>query len=293
MTKPAAEVDVDIQLAGKLLCSQHPDMAHLPLAAVGSGWDNCVFRLGDEWALRLPRRGAAAILIENEQRWLPSLRAHLPLEVPAPVRLGVAQYGYPWSWSIVPWIVGETADLTPPDEGQGVVLAAFFQALHRPAPAAAPVNPYRGVPLARRAVHFHERVAELSLKTDVVDRQLLSLWDDALRAPADTAPTWIHGDLHPRNVLIADGRLRGVIDWGDLAQGDRAVDLAAIWMLLPHVRDRERAMAGCNSVSEATWVRARGWALLLAVILLRAGLGNDPPMAAIARSTLERLRIGP
>jgi aminoglycoside phosphotransferase (APT) family kinase protein len=107
------------------------------------------------------------------------------------------------------------------------------------------------------------------------------------------APTWIHGDLHPRNVLTEKGRLTGIIDWGDLARGDRASDLAAVWMLLPQLESRKRAMAACRSVSDATWCRARGWALPFAVILLSSGLVDDVRMAAIAERTLSRLWEGP
>ncbi len=293
MGKPAAEVDIDVGMARRLILAQHPDLASLPIIAVGSGWDNAMFRLGSDLALRLPRRAMAARLIENEQRWLPVLQDRLPLRVPAPLRVGAAQDEYPWPWSITPWIDGETADIELPNEHQGEVLAAFFDALHRPAPADAPVNPYRGVPLQKRAGTFEQRVAELSAKTDIIDRRLLSVWEDALAAPENVVPTWLHGDPHPRNVLILEGRLTGVIDWGDLAQGDRAADLAGIWMLLPHLRARERAMAACAGVSAPMWRRARGWALLYAVILLHAGLTNDPPMAAIARRTLQRLLDGP
>jgi aminoglycoside phosphotransferase (APT) family kinase protein len=118
-------------------------------------------------------------------------------------------------------------------------------------------------------------------------------WSDALAAANDTAPTWIRGDLHPRNVLIEKGRLTGVIDWGDLGRGDRASDLASIWMLLPELASRKRAMAPCRSVSDATWRRARGWALLFAVILLSSGLVDDARMVAIAERTICRLWEGP
>ncbi len=238
MGKPAAEMDIDAAMAARLLRAQHPDLAHLAVVAVGSGWDNAMFRLGRDLALRFPRREIAAQLMRNEQRWLPLLRDRLPLKVPSPLRVGVAQDEYPWMWSVTPWIEGETADIALPDERQGETLAAFFEALHRPAPADAPFNAYRGVPLAARATTFRERVAELSVKTDIIDRRLLCLWEEALAATENAAPTWIHGDPHPRNVLVIDGRFTGVIDWGDMAQGDRAADLAGIWMLLPHLRAR-------------------------------------------------------
>jgi aminoglycoside phosphotransferase (APT) family kinase protein len=293
MGTPAAEVEIDERQARRLLAAQHPDLADLAIVSIASGWDNHLLRLGDSLALRFPRRQLAAQLILNEQRWLPSLRKRLPLAIPAPVRIGIAQFQYPWAWSVTPWIEGETADHSPPDGNQGEVLAAFFEALHTPAPADAPRNPYRGMPLRERASTFADWLAKLQGKTAILDGRVHALWSDALAAENDTAPTWIHGDLHPRNVLIEKGCLTGVIDWGDLACGDRACDLAAVWMLLPQLESRKRAMAACPSVSEATWRRARGWALLFAVILLSSGLVDDARMVAIAERTIARLREGP
>jgi aminoglycoside phosphotransferase (APT) family kinase protein len=293
MGTPAAEIEIDERQARQLLAAQHPDLADLPIVSIASGWDNHLLRLGDKLALRFPRRQLAAQLILNEQRWLPTFKERLPLVIPAPVRIGFAQFHYPWAWSVTPWIEGETADHSPPDANQGELLAAFFAALHSPVPADAPRNPYRGVPLSERADAFAARLAKLDGKTAILDGRVHALWNDALAAPIDTAPTWIHGDLHPCNVLVKEGCLTGVIDWGDLAGGDRACDLAAVWMLLPRLESRKRAIAACHSVSEATWRRARGWALLFAVILLSAGLVDDARMVAIAERTIARLWEGP
>jgi aminoglycoside phosphotransferase (APT) family kinase protein len=290
---PLADVTINEAKARELLSHQHPGLAELPLTAVACGWDNAIFRLGDDLALRLPRRELAAALVLNEQRWLPRLAAQLPLKIPVPLRVGVPQGWYPWAWSIVPWIDGETADLAPPHDDQAEVLAGFFEALHRPAPADAPHNPYRGVPLAQREVTFRERAAKLEGRCDAIDTSVIAIWNEALAAPESTASSWIHGDMHPRNVLCARGRIEGIIDWGDIAQGDAASDLAGIWMLLPNLQARRRAMLACPSVSSATWTRAKGWAALYAAIFLDAALESDPGMVAMAKCTLERLKQGP
>jgi len=290
---PAAEVGISAELARALLARQHPDLADLPIELAVEGWDNAVFRLGDDLALRLPRRAIGAELIRHEQRWLPLLKDRLPLAIPAPVRIGVAQDNYPWPWSVTPWFAGETADLAPPDEDQGEVLGGFFRALHLPAPEDAPRNPVRGVPLAERLPAFEARIAGLAAKGVRLDAQIQAVWEDAVAAPNDAAPTWIQGDPHPRNVVVADGRITAIIDWGDMAQGDRASDLASVWMVLPSAAARRHAMAACGAVSEATWRRARGWAVLYGVLLLDAGLTDDPRMAAIARATFERLIDAP
>jgi aminoglycoside phosphotransferase (APT) family kinase protein len=289
---PAAEVHIDAELVRALLQQQHADLAARPLTPMESGWDNMMFRLGDEWAVRLPRRAVSAALIEREQRWLPMLAGRLPLPVPAPVRVGVAGLGYPWRWSIVKWLPGAAADVSPPAADQASVLAHFLRALHTQAPSDAPRNPVRGVPLQQRADVVSERMARLHDRT-LLNDAVRGKWAEALRAPIDDEATWIHGDLHARNVLVERGRLSAVIDWGDLAQGDRATDLACMWMLLASRSARQQAMSALGDVSEATWRRARGWAIFFGVTLLDTGLVNDPRNAVLGERILERIVAGP
>jgi aminoglycoside phosphotransferase (APT) family kinase protein len=290
---PPAEIEIDAELARRLLRAQHPDLADHPLTLVASGWDNAIFRLGEDLAVRLPRRALGATLIEHEQRWLPLLQPRLPVRIPAPIRTGAPGEGYPWAWSVTPWFEGTTADLAAPGEDEGEALAAFFAALHQPAPDDAPRNPYRGVPLADRAAVFETRAASLSARGRPIDPRIRALWSEALETSIDVPPTWIHGDPHPRNVLVEDGRITAFLDWGDMAWGDRASDLAGVWMLLPHRRARERAIAASGGVTAATWRRARGWAALYGVMLLDAGLTDDRRMAAIGEAIFERLIDGP
>ena len=173
---PAAEVGIDASLVRALLQAQHPDLADLPIVAAGSGWDNALYRLGDRVAVRLPRRAAAAALIEHEQRWLPELASRLPLAVPLPVRIGRAGSGYPWSWSVVPWLPGENAARARLDNLEQAArhLGECVGALHQPAPGDAPLNPVRGVPLAERHDVVLERIRRVE---DLVDASaLLDLW---------------------------------------------------------------------------------------------------------------------
>lgn len=290
---PKAEVEIDIPLARALLRAQHSDLAGLPITTAGTGWDNAMFRLGDAYALRLPRRALAADLIRHEQRWLPELAGRLPLPVPAPVRFGVPGCGYPWHWSVVPWLDGSTADLDEPNPDQAEPLAAFLTALHQAAPPDAPQTVFRGVPLAKKAADIEARMARLRkkivLRTDTVAR----IWEEALAAPIDIAPTWIHGDLHARNVLVTSGAISGIIDWGDITVGDPATDLAAIWMLLPDPTARRRAVHAYGSTTDATWRRAKGWAVLFGIILLDTGLIDHPQHAAMGERTLHRIAEGP
>lgn len=286
---PAAEHPIDEGLVGRLLAEQHPDLAALPLAAVAAGWDNAMFRLGDRLAVRLPRRAAAASLITHEQRWLPALADGLPLPIPVPLRVGRPGQGYPWGWSVHPWLPGEAADIQPPAPAQAPQFGAFLRLLHRPAPPDAPRNPVRGVPLSTRAHVAEERLARLARATDRITPAIRQIWRAALDAPIDVGPTWIHGDLHPQNLLVEGGALAGVIDWGDLAAGDRATDLAAIWMLLTTPQARRAALAAYGGGSPATLARARGWAVHLGATLLDTGLVDNPRHARIGERTLRHL----
>ena len=160
---PAAEVAIDSTLVRRLLATQHPDLAHLEPIELASGWDNVLFRLGPALTVRLPRRQLAATLVEHEQRWLPELADRLPLPVPTPVRFGRPTGFYPWSWSILPWFDGGPAGADPDLDGSTAArqLGDFLAALHRPAPADAPVNPFRGGPLAERDQILRQRVDAL------------------------------------------------------------------------------------------------------------------------------------
>ncbi|MEV0230824.1 aminoglycoside phosphotransferase family protein [Nonomuraea sp. NPDC050786] len=282
---PAAEVPVSPSLVRQLLTDQHSDLAGLGIKVLANGWDNLVCRLGDAYLVRLPRRALAAQLVVNEQRWLPSLAGHLPLPVPAPVRIGRPSRGYPWDWSVVPYLPGDIAARTPPaDPGEAALaLGGFLAALHSPAPTDAPVNPSRGIPLSGRTAGV---MAQLShLDDPAVRAAALLVWECAIAAPEwDGPPVWLHGDLHPANILVDHGRVGAVIDFGDITAGDPATDLAVAWMVLPASR-REDFRRAYGRADDGTWARARGWALALALVFLTHSADN-PLMAGIGRRTL-------
>ena len=285
---PAADIDVDAALVRTLLSEQHPDLADLPLYEAVEGWDNKLFRLGNLLAVRVPRRVVSARLIEHEQRWLPQLTSTLPLPVPTPIRFGRPGRSFPWSWSVVPWLPGDTA-LGANIDGESVAdnLGAFLQALHRPAPADAPVNTWRGVGLAARNELLQHDLD--CLGTEVDRGAVLALWKRMLDVEPWCGPRfWIHGDLHPGNLLLESRRLAAVVDFGDLTSGDPATDLSVAWMLLPPeccARFRRAARTASNPIDDATWRRARGWALALGVSYL-AHSGTAEPLALLGRATI-------
>jgi aminoglycoside phosphotransferase (APT) family kinase protein len=289
---PAAEVEVSADLVRLLLADQHPDLARLPVEFLANGWDNELYRVGDGLVARLPRRALGAEIIKNEQRWLTGLAPRLPLPIPYPERIGVPAHGYPYSWSVVPYLPGvpaaEASSFDP--AGAAAVVGGFLGALHIPAPADAPANPFRGVPLAERAGNF---AANLALLTGQVDRDaVLRVWEVVLAAPRyDGPPVWLHGDLHPANVLVNDGQVSGVIDFGDITAGDPASDLSVAWMLLPldchgSFWSAYQAAGGASGRGDdALRARARGWALNLAIVFLAHSEGN-PVLLETGRRTL-------
>ena len=291
---PAAEVEVSADLVRRLLADQHPDLARLPVEFLANGWDNELYRVGDGLVARLPRRALGAEIIKNEQRWLPWLAPRLPLPIPYPERTGVPAHGYPYSWSVVPYLPGvpaaEARSFDP--AGAAVAVGGFLGALHVPAPADAPANPFRGVPLAERAGSFAANLALLAGQDgqDLADRDaVLRGWDAVLAAPGyDGPPVWLHGDLHPANILVNDGQVSGVIDFGDITAGDPASDLSVAWMLLPldcHDSFWSAYQAAGGRAGDALRTRARGWALNLAIVFL-AHSEDNPVLLEVGRRTL-------
>ncbi len=279
-----ADLDITVGLARALLREQHPDLADLPLRIAANGWDNVMVRAGDELALRLPRRAVAAPLVLHERTALthlaPLLGVAVPtVRLPVPVRSGVPSAGlrYPWHWSVVRWADGAAATSTPvaartawaPDLGR------FLAALHRPVPGgvSVPVNPYRGVALADRTPPLLDLTGRAG-----------AVWRDALAAPPFTGPpVWLHGDPHPANLVVAPGppdRLAAVVDFGDVTAGDPASDLGTLWLTFDAAGRAacRAAMADAGAVwDDATWTRARGWALVFAGVLL-AHPGEHPAL---------------
>jgi len=290
---PAGDCQIDAALVRELLHEQHPDLADLAIEREASGWDNEIFRLGEGLCVRLPRRAAAASLLLNEQQWLPRLAAALPLLVPVPLRMGRPSGRYPYAWSVISWLEGTAADIEEPRADQAEALAQFLLALHQGAPLDAPRNPVRGCPLHDRASAVESRFARLQNRTPLIGDAVRALWRQGLSAPIDSASTWIHGDLHPRNVLVESGRLRAVIDWGDMAAGDPATDLASIWMLIDGAASRQRVIESYGAPSLPVWARAKGWAVLFAAVFLDAGFAGDRRFALIGERTLRRLAQGP
>jgi len=272
------DTEVTEELVRDLLRDQHPDLAELPLREVDGGWGNQMWRLGDDLAVRVQRMDAGPFLQLKERRWLPVLAPRLPLPVPVPVRSGAPSERLPKIWTVMTWVPGRPLDrdtIARADDAADT-LAAFLRALHVEAPADAPADTGRGA---------HPRHSQDGFDQffDAVDAAAIgphaaavrAVWDDAAAAPAwEGPPVWVHGDLHPANVVVEDGTLAGVVDFGDLFAGDPAVDLAAAWVLLPAGADA-RFFAAYGEADEATVRRARGHAALKSLFLMLMGQNGD------------------
>ncbi len=286
---------IDGALVRALLSDQHPDLCRLPLSEASEGWDNVVWRLGDDLAVRLPGRETAAELLANEIEWLPTLADRLPVRVPVAIRSGEPGRGYPWRWAIVPWIEGSTllqAPTTAVDlEGVARALGAFVAALGREAPPNAPHNPHRGVALIDRSDVTSRHLDMMALGTagtssGVDVGQARALWHELVETPPHAGPpSWLHGDLHPGNLIVHGGELAGVIDFGDLTSGDPATDLLIAWALFPpDVRPVFRAAVG--AVDDDAWRRGRAWALAHGAACLALG-ASDLRIVDMGRRTLQ------
>jgi len=276
---PPAEVHLDVETARRLLESQHPDLLTGDLTLVDEGWDNFTYRVGRGHALRLPRREVAVQLLRNEQRWLPHVAPWLHLAVPIPVAIGSPSSLYPWPWTVVEWIEGRTAEGATLAPGEAESLAKALRSLHRPASPEAPFNPFRGVPLESRRAVVEERLERLKLG------ELELTWRRGLEAEPAEVRVWLHGDLHPRNVVIREGRLAGLIDWGDMTAGDPATDLACAWMLFGP-RDRSAFLRAYGPTQDER-DRAAAWAVNFASAMLDS---SEPRHVSIGRTIVAHLR---
>ena len=284
---PPAEVLIDDDLVRRLLRTQHLDLASLPLARFAEGWDNVTFRLGEAMLLRIPRRDIVGRQIVLEHTWLPILAPILPVAIPVPLRTGVPGEGYPWPWSVLPYLPGAPIDEAPLNAKGAADLGAFLRALHVAPPKDAPINPYRGGPLYELQEAFEARATRLESQGQL-PAHVRPVWRVACEAPIDAAPTWLHGDLHPLNALSEGGRLTAVIDWIDVCYGDPATDLSCLWSLLDD-EARRTAFHAYGGASTATVARAKGWAAYFGAMLLEAGLANAPRHADIGTAILEQL----
>lgn len=285
----------------RLLTEQMPQWANLELRQLAAeGTDHVLFRLGDELLVRIPKIGWAVDQAERDARWLPRLAAHLPVPIPAPLAVGEPGAGFPWPWSVVPWIDGKTAG--PVERSRASLardVAEFARSLHAASSDGGPrkTDRERGAPLAPSDEVAQQALTALSAHDDGFDLdEVAEAWLDAVQAPPwNGPPVWIHGDLQPGNLIVRQGRLAAVIDFGALGLGDPAPDVAAAFWTFRG--DARRVYRDALGYDDATWRRARGWALLPSLTGLSYYRHSFPAMMDLARETvaavLEDMRAVP
>ncbi|HEV2070939.1 MAG TPA: aminoglycoside phosphotransferase family protein [Acidimicrobiales bacterium] len=265
--------DITPELVARLIADQFPLWAGLAIRSVEpSGSDNITFRLGDTLSVRLPRAAAFAAQVDKEQRWLPVLAGQLPLAIPEPVALGHPNRWFPWPWSIYRWLEGEPATVGRISDLKvfAAELARFLGTLYRidagGGPPAGEHNFFRGGPLD---VYDEQTRHSIQLVAGEIDAEAaVEVWEASLASKWDRPPVWIHGDVAPANLLVVDGVLRAVIDFGCTAVGDPACDLAIAWTFFT---DGNRQVFHRRlGLDSGTWARGRGWALWKALMTLAA-----------------------
>ena len=277
------------ELAARLVAAQFPQWAHLPVTVVDlDGWDNTTFRLGEDLSVRLPSGDAYAAQVDKEHQWLPALAPQLPLPIPEPLAKGVPGCGFPRPWSVYRWLAGEhaTVERVADLNRFAIDLADFLGALYEIDSARGPApgthNFWRGGPLTTYDDETREAIS--ALRGEIDTDGATGVWEAALAATWHGPPVWIHGDVAAANLLVVDGRLSAVIDFGCSAVGDPACDLTIAWTFFSG--DSRAAFRDGLPLDDGTWARGRGWALWKALITL-AALGADG-----AKRDLAALRFG-
>ncbi len=268
---------IDTSLVYKLISSQFSQWAHLPIKPVEfGGWDNRTFHLGEDMTVRLPSNEEYAPAVEKEQFWLPKLAPLLPLRIPTPLAQGMPTHEYPWRWSIYKWLDGDTAEKAYIHNLSkfAVDLAQFLIAFQKIDAGSGAHNFYRGSSLL--SIYDSETRQSIDRLADKIDAEAATrVWNIALSSKWENAPVWFHGDIAVGNLLVQNGQLSAVIDFGSIGVGDPACDLAIAWTFF---KDESRdAFRYHLPLDNATWERGRGWALWKALIVC-AGLCGAKPL---------------
>lgn len=281
---------IDASLVARLVKSQFSQWADLPITPVElDGWDNRTFHLGPDMSVRLPSAEAYAAQVEKEHRWLPILAPRLPLPIPVPLAMGVPADGYPYKWSVYRWLEGVIASTDVIDDLSefATTLAGFLASLQHIDPAGGPPpgrhNFFRGGPVEMYDAETRSAITALGGQID--GERATAVWEAALAATWPGSPVWFHGDVSATNLLVRDGRLHSVIDFGCSGVGDPACDLTIAWTFLSG--ESREAFRAALPLDAATWARGRGWALWKALITLAGQIGTNLVEAARAQRAID------
>jgi aminoglycoside phosphotransferase (APT) family kinase protein len=279
---------IDVPLVQRLVASQFPQWANLEIVQIYGGHDNRTFRLGSDLSVRLPSKQDYVAAVQKEHRWLPLLAKHLPVPIPTPVAIGKPNDEYPWVWSVNQWLPGEVAlgAKILDSERFALDVAQFLTALSKIDATDGPVggehNFYRGASISVYDQDTRDAIAFLGSQID--KKAVEKIWDETLASHWENPGIWVHGDFAPLNLLVQDGKLSAVIDFGTAGVGDPACDLVIAWTFLSG-RSRQ-VFREAVALDDATWARARGWALWKALILMHWNAGSSDQMSVDAPRVL-------
>ncbi|MCX4744990.1 aminoglycoside phosphotransferase family protein [Kitasatospora sp. NBC_01287] len=293
MTLHDNEIQVDEALVRTLLREQRPHWADLPISPAGAGTDNTMYRLGEHLLVRLPRTPDNAQAVRKEQTWLPRLAPHLPCRIPEPVHSGTPSAAFPLAWSVYHWIDGDEAGPESVTDWSafGADLASVVRSLHTAplmgATREGELSWYRGGGLraCERWIGECFDACRTLQGLDLDLARLRDLWQSALALPEPSGPhVWLHGDLKPTNLLVQQGKLHAVIDFGALSVGLPDAEHSTLWDFPPAARQAYRDALGLDDM---TWLRARAWAIAVGVSGVSYYWDTYP---AFVRECLARLR---
>jgi aminoglycoside phosphotransferase (APT) family kinase protein len=283
---------VDAALVKRLITAQFPRWRDLPVTPVEvDGWDNRTYRLGDDMTVRLPTAAGYVPAVAKENQWLPRLAPSLPISVPTVLAEGVPGEGYPFPWSVRAWLPGQTAERSRIDDMSqfAISVAEFIRALQRCETADGPLAGAHSFHRGASPVHYDEATRRyLAALSGRVDTALATVvWETALTTGHSGAPVWFHGDIAFGNLLVADGKLTAVIDFGTCGVGDPACDLVIAWTMFSG--DSRQAFRRAVGLDKGTWARARGWALWKALLILAKSVDSDPEQAAVNQYVIDEI----
>ena len=283
---------IDAALVSRLVATQFPQWKNLPVRPVAvGGWDNRTFHLGKQMLVRVPSAAEYAAKVEKEQKWLPILAPLLPLPIPAPVAMGEPDEDYPWQWSVYRWIEGDTAASKPIADLNDFAgkLAQFLIALQRIDSTNGLLpglhNFFRGGALTTYDMETRQAIVALRGRIDV--DTAIDLWETALATAWQNAPVWVHGDISTGNLLMQKGQLSAVIDFGGLAVGDPACDLAIAWTLFEG--ESREIFRATLSLDANTWARGRAWTLWKALIVAAGSVETNAVEATRSWRTIDEV----
>jgi aminoglycoside phosphotransferase (APT) family kinase protein len=286
--------DITAELARKLIDKQFPEFADLPIRSVEKqGQDNRTYRLGKDLLIRMPTAESYALKVPKEQDLLPKIAPYLKIAIPVPIKMGEPSQYYPYPFSIYKWLEGRSINLLVLDddclEKLAFDLAKFLKELQNIENVAGPApgqhNWWRGDHVSVYDKGAQEQIAELSTVIDV--NKALDLWERACKTKWNKAPVWVHGDFAIGNMLIKDGKLSAIIDFGGLSLGDPACDLVIAWTFLKH-KSRQIFINEMN-LDKDTWLRAKAWALWKATFELCQIADQNSTEALIQKTIIDTL----